>query len=135
MDILKETPKPMASPLTAEGAVAPVDGDALLSAVSGVGSEDVAVTGPLRRAAANLRQTETEEGLPLHHVVTGLQRSDGRDACVNKREGDRDQLTPQIDLTCELHLKDGTVYDGAHCVRVVPPLGVRGAGVRWSPSR
>lgn len=40
--------------LTAEGLIAPVDEDALLSAVAGVGGEDVAVTRPLRSAAANL---------------------------------------------------------------------------------
>lgn len=44
----------MASPLTAEGLIVPVDGSALLSAVSGVGGEDGAVTGPLGDAAADL---------------------------------------------------------------------------------
>lgn len=60
--------------LTAEGLIAPVDEDALLSAVAGVGGEDVAVTRPLRSAAANLRETEAEIGFPLHHVMTGLRK-------------------------------------------------------------
>lgn len=39
------------------------------------------------------------------------------------------------DLTHSNYLKDGAVYDGAHCLCVLSPLGVCGAGVRRGPSR
>ena len=59
--------------LTAEGVVAPVDSYTLLGTVSGIGGEDGAVTHPLWSTAANLRQTEADIGLPLHHVMTRLE--------------------------------------------------------------
>lgn len=67
----------------------PVDGYALLSALLGVGSEDGAVTGFLWNTATNLRQTETEIGLPLHNVMTHLQNQRWRSMCGKKREGHR----------------------------------------------
>lgn len=68
--------------------VAPLHGDALLSAVAGVGGEDGAVTGRLRSAAANLRQAEAEVGLPLHHVVTHLRHHRGREGGGRVRTGE-----------------------------------------------
>lgn len=70
--------KPMVSPLTAEGLIAPMDNYTLLSAVPGVGSKYGAVTAPLCNTATNLWQTETEVGLPLHHVMTHLQNQKDR---------------------------------------------------------
>ena len=64
--------------LTAEGVIAPVDSYALLGTVSGVGSEDGAVTHLLWSTAANLQQTEAEIGLSLHHVMTGLKDQNER---------------------------------------------------------
>lgn len=127
-------PHQHANTLTAEGLIAPVDDDALLSAVSGVGSEDGAVTRPLGNTSADLWQTETKIGLPLHHIMTRLQNHRGR--CTWGRQ----RWTPSLNsrrfnTLYSKYLKDGAVYDGAHCLCVPSPLGVCGAGVRWSTSR
>lgn len=65
-----------------------MDGYTLLCTLSGVGGKDGAVTWPLWSAATNLRQAETEIRLPLHHVMTHLQKQNHGD--VNKRERERD---------------------------------------------
>lgn len=67
------TTEPAASLLTAEGLVAPLDCNTLLSTVLSVGSEDGAVTGLFWSAATDLRQTQTEIGLPLYHIMAHLQ--------------------------------------------------------------
>lgn len=76
-----------------------MDGYTLLCALSGVGGKDGAVTWPLWSACTNLRQAETEIGLPLHHVMTHLQkqitemwikereREMGRDDCLAEKSG------------------------------------------------
>lgn len=56
------------------------------------------------------------------------EREMGRDDCLAEKSGD-------LTLHATNYLKDGAVYDGAHCLCVLSPLVVCGAGVRWSPSR
>lgn len=57
----------------------------------------------------------------------------------DKREMDKSELPPEgagyFNTRHANYLKDGAVYDGTHCPRVLPPLGVCGAGLRWSSTR
>lgn len=67
----------MKPPLTAKGMITPVYSGAFLSTVLCIGSDDGAVTRPLRSTTTNLWQTETKVVFPLHHIVTPLQNQKG----------------------------------------------------------
>lgn len=119
-----------APPLTAECVIAPVHGNPLLGAVLGVSGDDRTVTRPLSSAGTHLQQAQAEVELPLHHVMTRLQGQRARRRVEKGRAAQ--EATP---LRHARYLEGCSVYDGAHCLGIMPLLGEGGAGVGWSSSR